>query len=41
LPQALALLRRELDRNPGDPLLYERLADFLSQNNLSAQEEDV
>jgi cellulose synthase operon protein C len=41
LPQALALLRRELDRNPGDPLLYERLADFLGQNNLSAQEEDV
>jgi len=41
LPQALALLRRELDRSPGDPLLYERLADFLGQNNLSAQEEDV
>ena len=41
LPQALAVLRRELDRNPGDPLLYERLADFLGQNNLSAQEEDV
>ncbi len=41
LPQALALLRRELDRNPGDPMLYERLADFMGQNNLSAQEEDV
>lgn len=38
---ALALLRRELDRNPNDPLLYERLADFLQQNDLSAQEEEV
>jgi hypothetical protein len=41
LPQALAVLRRELDRNPGDPMLYERLANFLGQNNLSAQQEDV
>ena len=41
LPEALAVLRRELDRNPGDPLLYERLAEFLEQNNLSAQEEEV
>jgi tetratricopeptide (TPR) repeat protein len=41
LPQALAVLRRELDRNPNDPLLYERLADFLQQNNLSAQQEEV
>ena len=41
LPEALAVLRRELDRNPNDPLLYERLADFLQQNNFSAQEEEV
>jgi hypothetical protein len=41
LPQALAVLRRELDRNPNDPLLYERLASFLEQNNLSAQQEEV
>ena len=41
LPAALAVLRRELDRNPNDPLLYERLAEFLQQNNLAAQEEEV
>jgi Flp pilus assembly protein TadD len=41
LPQALAVLRRELDRNPNDPLFYERLASFLQQNNLSAQQEEV
>lgn len=38
---ALAVLRRELDRNPNDPAFYERLSDFLEQNNLAAQEEDV
>jgi cellulose synthase operon protein C len=41
LPQALRVLRKELDRNPNDPLLYERLANFLQQNNLSAQQEEV
>ncbi len=41
LPAALAVLRRELDRNPNDPLLYDRLAAFLAQNDLSAQEEGV
>lgn len=41
LPEALAVLRRELDRNPDDPLLYARLADFLQQNNFDAQQEDV
>jgi len=41
LAQALAVLRKELDRNPNDPLLYERLAEFLQQNNLSAQQEEV
>ena len=41
LPEALAVLRRELDRNPGDPLLYVRLADFLQQNNFTVQQEEV
>ena len=40
-PEALAVLRKELDRNPNDPQLYERLAEFLQQNNLGAQEEEV
>jgi tetratricopeptide (TPR) repeat protein len=40
-PQALAVLRKELDRNGNDPLLYERLATFLQQNDLTAQEEEV
>ena len=41
LPEALALLRGELDRNPQDPGLYEKLAEFLEQNRLNAHEEDV
>lgn len=41
LPRALTVLRAQLDRNPNDPLLYERLATFLQQNNLSAQEEQI
>jgi predicted Zn-dependent protease len=41
LPGALALLRGELDRNPQDPGLYEKLAEFLEQNRLNAHEEDV
>ncbi len=41
LPDALAVLRGELDRNPQDPGLYERLADFLQQNALNAHEEEV
>ncbi len=41
LPEALALFRRELDRNPNDPALYERLAAFLDQNKLTAEIEDV
>jgi tetratricopeptide (TPR) repeat protein len=41
LPRALAVLRSQLSRNPNDPLLYERLATFLQQNNLSAQQEEV
>lgn len=38
---ALAVYRSEIDRNPGDPGLYERLAAFLDQNNLGAQVEGV
>ena len=38
---ALGVLRRELDRNPDDPMMYERLADFLAQNNMSAGQEEV
>jgi cellulose synthase operon protein C len=35
--QALALYRREIDRNPNDPGLYERLAAFLEQNRMTAE----
>ena len=41
LPDALELLRGELDRNPQDPGLYEKLAQFLEQNRLNAHEEEV
>src|SRR5262249_52981558 len=41
IPQALALLRREIDHNPDDPGLYERLALFLNQNRLEAEQEAV
>ena len=41
LPQALAVLRREVDRDPNDPGIYERLAQFLDQNRFDQQEEDV
>jgi cellulose synthase operon protein C len=41
LPRALEVLRREVDRNPNDPGLYERLAQFLEDNQLGAQEEEV
>ncbi len=41
LPQALEVLRHEVDRNPNDPGLYERLAQFLDQNQLGEQEEEV
>lgn len=41
LPDALELLRGELDRNPQDPGLYEKLAQFLEQNRLDAHEEEV
>ena len=41
LSGALALFRREIDRNPDDPGLYERLAAFLEQNKLDAEVEAV
>ncbi len=41
LPQALLVLRHQLDRNPADPALYERLANFLQQNNLTGQQEQL
>ena len=36
LRDAVALLRREIDRNPDDPGLYERLAAFVEQNRFDA-----
>ncbi len=41
IPQALAVLRREVDRNPDDAGLYERLAVFLEQNQLGTEQEEV
>jgi Flp pilus assembly protein TadD len=41
LPDALAVYRREIDRNPGDPGLYAAAAQFLEQNSLTAEVEQV
>lgn len=41
IPGALTVLRNEIDRNPNDPGLYERLAQFLEQNQLGQQQEQV
>lgn len=41
VPQALGVLRREIDGNPDDPGLYERLAVFLDQNRLGTEQEEV
>ena len=38
---ALALYRREIDRNANDPGLYERFAEFLNQNKMAAEIEQV
>lgn len=38
---ALRVLRQEIDRNPNDEGLYERLAAFLQQNRLDAEVEQV
>ncbi len=41
IPLALGVLSREIDRNPDDPGLYERLAVFLDQNRLGSQQEEI
>jgi predicted Zn-dependent protease len=41
VPKALGVLRHEIDRNPDDPGLYERLAVFLDQNQLGTEQEEV
>jgi predicted Zn-dependent protease len=41
IPQALGVLRREIDHNPADPGLYERLAVFLEQNKLGTEQEEI
>jgi len=38
---ALRVYRDEIDRNPGDPGLYAGLADFLEQNGMARDVEDV
>jgi cellulose synthase operon protein C len=39
--EALGVLRHELDHNPDDPGLYERLAVFLEQNRLGVEQEEI
>src|SRR4029077_14549934 len=41
IPPALGVLRREIDRNPDDPGLYERVAVFLDQNRLGTEQEEI
>lgn len=41
VPRALLVLRHELDRNPNDPGLYEKFAQFLEQNSLGTEQEAV
>ena len=41
IPAALDVLRREIEHNPDDPGLYERLAVFLDQNRLGTELEEV
>lgn len=38
---AIRLYRREIDRNPNDPGLYERFAAFLDQNHLASDIETI
>ncbi|HEY3841600.1 MAG TPA: hypothetical protein VGL72_33750, partial [Bryobacteraceae bacterium] len=38
---AVRLYRHEIDRNPDDPGLYERLAAFLAQNDMAAETEAI
>jgi tetratricopeptide (TPR) repeat protein len=39
--EALRVYRTEIDRNPNDPGLYQRLAAFLEQNGMAAAVEDI
>src|SRR5262245_61737539 len=41
IPDALAVYRREIDRNPKDPGRYDSLADFLGANQRAAEVEQV
>jgi cellulose synthase operon protein C len=41
LPRALALYRLEIDHNPDDPGLYERLAAFVEQNKFDSEIEPL
>ena len=41
LPAALAVYRREIDRNPNDPGLYAATAQFLEQNSFTSDIEQV
>lgn len=41
VPQALQVLRLEMDRNPNDPGIYEKLAGFLQQNELWSDQEQI
>ena len=41
IPSALGVLRQEIEHNPDDPGLYERLAVFLDQNQLGTELEEV
>ncbi|HEX6804575.1 MAG TPA: hypothetical protein VF133_12915 [Terriglobales bacterium] len=41
IPRALSVLSGEIERNPDDPGLYERLAVFLEQNRLGTEQEEV
>ncbi|HZD95098.1 MAG TPA: hypothetical protein VE133_12635, partial [Candidatus Sulfotelmatobacter sp.] len=41
VPEALAVWRQELDRNPNDPGLYEKFARFLEGNQLGTEQEAI
>ena len=41
LPDAIAIYRREIDRNPDDPGIYERLALFVEQNHFDPELEQT
>jgi tetratricopeptide (TPR) repeat protein len=41
VPAAIALYRREIERNASDPGLYERFAAFLEQNKLGSDVEEI